>query len=290
MEAVFEHWLQKRIRNANKPLIKRLENLLQENVNLVSSQISMKYHLNSNQLFMKLVRLRQELERMRTMLDLVKKRETVKRDLILVRQNIYEVGRKKTSPVASPRSRSYRYSLRGDEIETDIGVANSPEKMDIEEKVPESPKYFSQVEDTKLSDFDIDLIKRIIHGAHNVAGDLSVELPKHDRLSPPVTKKEYKRGLKILKDLRKVTYLAGGSGGGSKYIVRDLPTLGDLTNWVDEIVPGQLKASYEEIEEEIKSSNKRSRSRGESISRPKAKKIKRYPGRKRHEHGLLLLE
>lgn len=84
LEAVFEHWQKRRSAHSNKPLLPRLE-VLQEEIARQLLPISMKSHLTSNKLFMNMVNLRQQLERVRMLLDLTKKREMLKKDQVMVR-------------------------------------------------------------------------------------------------------------------------------------------------------------------------------------------------------------
>ncbi len=61
-----------------------------------------------------------------------------------------------------------------------------------------------------------------------ITGRESEELPKHDKVQTRVSKKEYKRAVKLLKDMDRIVYLAGGSGGGSRYILSHAASLHSL--------------------------------------------------------------
>jgi hypothetical protein len=60
------------------------------------------------------------------------------------------------------------------------------------------------------------------------AGATSDELPKHERVAGQVDKRDYKRVVRILRDLARLHYIAGGSGGGSRYFLSQDPSLAAL--------------------------------------------------------------
>lgn len=60
-------------------------------------------------------------------------------------------------------------------------------------------------------------MRQVVEAAITCVGKSSNELPKHDTLMSVVTRKVYRRGLAGLRAIGKLTYVAGGSGGGSKY-------------------------------------------------------------------------
>jgi flagellar biosynthesis GTPase FlhF len=105
LQRVFEYWVQKRQRNGNQPLLPRLRLLAEEHlVAVIPISSQMKAHLNSNQLFMKLVYLRQELERLRTLLDLVRKREQYKRESTELSMRLFDLRLAQLTAEARARS------------------------------------------------------------------------------------------------------------------------------------------------------------------------------------------
>lgn len=129
VETVFQYWKEKRARHDNKPLIRKLQMRIEQDLEAraVAQKKARKPRVDETDAGLRLVMLRQDLDRTRILLDLVKKREHVKKELLLTRQQIFETivrslmpatpgsaGRKR--PVHSPSKKAAspgRRSIRG---------------------------------------------------------------------------------------------------------------------------------------------------------------------------------